>query len=99
MCTNFSALHDVMFAFAPFPHSKKQPPVLGNAIPVLGVNLKQGYFVFWQFFHIDLCIAISMESCRRDLLNDMAEHGPILKNNQNTYYLRFSFTPETGAIP
>jgi len=27
-----------------------------------------------------------MESSRRDLFNDMAEHGPILKNNQNTYH-------------
>jgi len=37
-----------------------------------------------------------MGSSRRDLLNDVAEHRPILKNNQNTYYPRFSFTPETG---
>jgi len=27
-----------------------------------------------------------MESFRRDLFNDMAEHWSILKNNQNTYY-------------
>jgi len=27
-----------------------------------------------------------MESSRRDLLNDMAERKPILKNNQNTHY-------------
>jgi len=27
-----------------------------------------------------------MESSRRDLVNDMAEHRPILKNNQNTHY-------------
>jgi len=27
-----------------------------------------------------------MESSRRDLLNDMAEHRPILKYNQNTNY-------------
>ena len=27
-----------------------------------------------------------MESSRRDLLNDMAEHRPIWKNNQNTLY-------------
>jgi len=37
-----------------------------------------------------------MESSRRDLLNDMAEHRPILKNNQNTYHPRFGFTPKTG---
>jgi len=29
------------------------------------------------------------ESSRRDLLNDMAEHIPILKNNKNTYHPRF----------
>jgi len=37
-----------------------------------------------------------MESLRRDLLKDMAEHRPILKHNQITYYPRFSFTPKTG---
>ena len=36
-----------------------------------------------------------MVSSRRDLWNDVAEHRPILKNNQNTY-LSFSFTPKTG---
>jgi len=30
----------------------------------------------------------------------MVEHGSILKNNQNTYYRRFSITPKTGiAFP
>jgi len=37
-----------------------------------------------------------MESSHQDLLNDMAEHGPILKNNQNWYKPCFSFTPKTG---
>jgi len=37
-----------------------------------------------------------MESSRRDLLNYAAEHMPILKNNQNSYHPRFSFTPKTG---
>ena len=32
-----------------------------------------------------------MESSCRDLSSDMAEHRPILRNNQNTYYPRFSF--------
>jgi len=45
---------------------------------------------------VDLCSATSMESSPRDLFNDMAEQRPILKNNQNTYYRRFSFTPETS---
>jgi len=51
-------------------------------------------------FKIDLCSATSMESSRRDLLNDMAKHTSTLKNNQHTYYPRFSFTPKTGiAFP
>ena len=37
-----------------------------------------------------------MESSRRDLFNDMAQHTSTLKNNQNTYYFRFRFTPKTG---
>jgi len=41
-----------------------------------------------------------MESSRRDLLNEMAEHRPILKNNQNTFHPRFGFTTKTGiAFP
>jgi len=41
-------------------------------------------------------IATSTESSGRDLLNGVAEHMSILKNSQNTYYPRFSFTPKTG---
>ena len=37
-----------------------------------------------------------MESSRRDLSNDIAEHRPNLTNNQNTNYPRFNFTLETG---
>jgi len=40
-----------------------------------------------------------MESSHRDFLNDVTEHRSILKNNQNTYYPRFSFTPKTGIEP
>jgi len=41
-----------------------------------------------------------MGSSHQGLSNDMAEHRPILKNNQNTYYLRFSFSPKTDiAFP
>jgi len=40
-----------------------------------------------------------MESTRRDLSNDMAEHRPILKNNQNKHHPhpRFGLTPKTGT--
>jgi len=37
-----------------------------------------------------------METSRRDLLNDMTEHRPILKKKKNTYNPRFSFPPKTG---
>jgi len=39
------------------------------------------------FSKVDLCSVTSMESSRRDLLNDVAEHKSVLKNNQNTPYL------------
>jgi len=48
------------------------------------------------FLKIGLCSASSMESSRRDLLINMTEHKPILKNNQNTFRPRFGFTPKTG---
>ena len=37
-----------------------------------------------------------MKSSHRDLYNDVPEHKTILKNNENTYYPRFSCTPKTG---
>ena len=54
------------------------------------MKLKRGYCVFWYFFYIDLCSTTPMESSHRDLLNGMAEHRPILKNNQNTHHQRFA---------
>ena len=79
-------------------HGKNKTPVLGDPIPVLGMKLKRGWSVFWYFLNINLCSATLMESSRRDLLNDMAENMPILKNNQNTCHPRF--TPKTGiAFP
>jgi len=66
-------------SFSPV-HSKNRTPVLGNAIPVLGVKLKRGWYVIWLFFKIDLCSAISFKRSRRELSVDVAEHRPILKN-------------------
>ena len=83
-----------------FEHSKKETPVLGNAIPVLSMKLKRGQCVFWQFFNIDLCSATSIESSCRDLLIDQPEHWPILKNNLNTYHPPFWFhTQNRYSIP
>ena len=63
------------------------------------MKVKRGVVRILDFFQhtVGRCSATSMESSRRDLLNDMAEHRSILKNNQNTYYPGFSFTPETGT--
>jgi len=78
-------------------HSKNKTSVSGSSIPVLGVNLKRGQYVFWLLFNIDLGSATSKESSRRALLNDVAEHKSTLKNNRNTHYPGFNFTPKTGV--
>jgi len=57
---------------------KTKRPFHGVLYLVLGVKLKRGY-VFWLFFKIDLCSATSMESSRRDLLNDMPKHRSTIK--------------------
>ena len=81
-------------------HTEKRNPVLGNAVPVLGVKPKRGLCVFWGFFKIDLCSAISFKRSRRELSIDVAEHRSILKNSQYTHNPRFSFIPKTGiAFP
>ena len=73
---------------------------LRKFLVVLAVNLKRGESVFfWYFFKMDLCLATSMERSRRDFFNDMVEHKTILKNNQNTHYSRFSFTPRKKRLP
>jgi len=88
------------FSVAPLKdHSENKTFVSGSSTPVLGVKPKRRHFVFRLFFNVDLCSATSMENSRRDLLNDVAEHRPILKNNQTTYEPRFSFTPKTDSIP
>jgi len=74
-------------------HSKKETPVLGNA---LGVKPKRGWCVFWLFFMIDLCSAISFKRSRRELSIDVDEHKSMMKDYQNTLYTRFRFIPETG---
>ena len=52
------------------------------------------------FSKIDLCSATSMEGSRQDGSNDMAQHRPISKNNQNMHNKRVGFEPKTGiAFP
>jgi len=50
------------------------------------------------FPKIDLCSTISIESSRRDLLNDMAEHRSILKTN-NKYVLSPGFITQIKQKP
>jgi len=59
---------------------KTNPPVLGNAIPVLGVKPKRGWYVFRSFFKMGLCLAISFKRSRWELSIDVAGHRSILKN-------------------
>jgi len=79
-------------------HCKNKTSVFGNPTPVLGMELKRGENVFWYFFIIDLCSVTSIESSRRDLLNDKAEHRPSIKNKQNTQHILFDSTPKTGIL-
>jgi len=73
----------------------KTKPVLGNAILVLGVKPKWGWYVFWLFLMIGLSLAISFKRYRRELSIDVAEHRSMLENYQNTHYPRSSFTSKT----
>jgi len=53
----------------------------------------------FQIFSRRIYVVKSVESSRRDLLNDMAEHGSILKNNQNRpYSLTFSDRPMLSHV-
>ena len=77
----------------------KTKSCFGECIPVLGVPLKGGWYVFRLFFKIGLFSAISFKSSRRELSIDVAELRTMLKNERNTY-LRFIFIPKTGeAFP
>ena len=57
----------------------KTNPVSRNAMPVLGVRPKWGWYVLF-FFKIGLCSAISFKRSRRELSVDVAEHRSILKS-------------------
>jgi len=61
-------------------HSKNEIPVIRSSIPVLGVKLKWGWYVFWLFFRIGQCSAISFKRFRREVSIDVAEHRSIVKN-------------------
>ena len=67
----------------------------------LNIDLsRREYCVFWLFFKIDLCSAISFKRSRRELSIDVAKHRSMLRKYRNTHYPRFSFIPKTGiAFP
>jgi len=66
----------------------KIKPRFVNAIlvPVLGVKPKRGWYVFWLFFKMEQCSAISFKRSRRELSIDVAEHRSMLKYHENTHY-------------
>ena len=65
---------------------KTKTPFLGNAISVLMVKPKRGWCVFWLFFKVGICSAISFKRSRRELSIDVAELWSMLKNYQYTHY-------------
>jgi len=72
------------FSFTPktdfaFPKQQKLNCVMGNAIPVLGVKPKREWYVFWLFFKVGLCSAISFKRSRRELSIYVAEHKSIVE--------------------
>jgi len=73
---------------------------LGKAIPVLSVKPKRGWFVFWEFFKIGLCSAISFKRSRRGLSSDVAEQigRSMLKTTLKCVLPRFNFIPKTGIL-
>jgi len=60
-----------------------------DAIPVVGVKLKRGYYVFWLFFKIEVCSAPSFKRSRRKLSIDVAEHRSILKKKVKCVFWSF----------
>ena len=73
-------------------HLVKTKPSFG--FPVLGVEPKRGWFVFWLFFNIGLCSAISFKGLGESF--PLAEHRSMLNDYRSTPYLCFSFMPKTG---
>jgi len=60
---------------------------------------KTGVVRILKILHHRPMLSHIIEGSCRDLLNAAAEHGSILKNNKNTKYPHFSFTPETAPFP
>jgi len=88
--------HFPRWAYVQPYHSKG----LGESFPLMWLNIALSLkirrpCVFWLFFKIDLCSAISFKRFRRELSIDVAEHRFTSKNFQNAHYRRFGFIPKT----
>jgi len=59
-------------------HSKNNPPFWGMPYLFFGYETEIGVVRILDFFNVDLCSATSVESSRRDLLNDTTERKHIL---------------------
>jgi len=60
-------------------HSQNKTPNFWNALSVLGLKPKRGWYVIWLFLRIGICSAISFKRSRRELSIDVAEHRSVLK--------------------
>jgi len=52
---------------------------------------KRVWYVFWLFFKMSLCSAISFKRSLRELSIDAAEQRSTVKNYRNTQYSRISY--------
>ena len=79
----------LVLIFSKNTHTQRKP-VLESSIPVLGVKLKWEYRVFWLFFKIELCSAMSFWRSRREYSTDVAEreHRSMLKNYQSWLFFK-----------
>jgi len=55
-------------------------PRFGECCTCFGCEIQTGVCIFWLFFKIGLCSALSFERYRQELSIDVAEHRSILKN-------------------
>ena len=68
-----------------------------STTPVLGRTVKHGGSVLGLFLMINLLTAILMKSSRREHYLESIIHSDILKNNQLTFFLCFTFTLKTDV--
>jgi len=72
--------NDEFWQRIPTVHGKNKTPFWGMPYLVWVWNQNRRSYVFWLFFEIVLCSAISFERSRQELSIDVAEHRYILRN-------------------